>query len=148
MDFSRWPRTKSILFEKRLKKGQGHALEEVQVHGWTMTESAGGLPLLGSNTNTGSSSKSSSGKDKDNNQNSGNGVQSGAMGQSGGMRRAGSSYSRSCTKCCSDIFSYLLQLRLSPEELDQRYKSREIDKILEKDRRSFRKQVRTVFSQP
>lgn len=48
----------------------------------------------------------------------------------------------SCTRCCSDFFAYLLRLRVTPEELEQRYKSREIDKLLEKDRRSIRKQVR------
>lgn len=48
----------------------------------------------------------------------------------------------SCSRCCSDIFNYILRLRVSPEELDQRYKSREIDKFLEKDKHSFRRQVK------
>lgn len=47
----------------------------------------------------------------------------------------------SCTRCCNDLFNYLLRLRVSPEELEQRYKSREIDKYLEKDKHTFRRQV-------
>lgn len=48
--------------------------------------------------------------------------------------------------CCSDIFNYLLRLRVGPEELEQRYKSREIDKFLEKDKHAFRKQVsRSIY---
>lgn len=47
----------------------------------------------------------------------------------------------SCSRCCNDLFNYLLRLRVSPEELEQRYKSREIDKFLEKDKHAFRKQV-------
>lgn len=47
----------------------------------------------------------------------------------------------SCSRCCNDLFNYLLRLRVSPEELEQRYKSREIDKFLEKDKHAFRRQV-------
>lgn len=50
-------------------------------------------------------------------------------------------FSKSCSRCCGDLFNYLLRLRVSPEELEQRYKSREIDKYLEKDKNSFRRQV-------
>lgn len=45
-------------------------------------------------------------------------------------------------QCLSLCFTCLLRLRLTPEELDQRYKSREIDKTLEKEKHTFKKQVR------
>lgn len=48
----------------------------------------------------------------------------------------------SCSRCCNDLFTSLLRLRVSPEELEQRYKSREIDKFLEKDKYAFRRQVK------
>lgn len=62
-------------------------------------------------------------------------------------RRRRSSWSGrlSCTKCCGNIWSYFLRLRVTPEELEQRYKSREIDKLLDKDRRSHRKQVKLLL---
>lgn len=47
----------------------------------------------------------------------------------------------SCSRCCNDIFNYLMRFRASPDELEQRYKSREIDKFLEKDKHTFRRQV-------
>lgn len=47
----------------------------------------------------------------------------------------------SCFRCFGDLCNYLLRLRVSPEELEQRYKSREIDKFLEKDKHAFRRQV-------
>lgn len=47
----------------------------------------------------------------------------------------------SCSRCCNNLFNYLLRLRVSPEEIEQRYKSREIDKFLEKDKHTFRRQV-------
>lgn len=47
----------------------------------------------------------------------------------------------SCSRCCNDIFNYLMRFRTSPEELEQRYKSREIDRFLEKDKHTFRRQV-------
>jgi hypothetical protein len=46
-----------------------------------------------------------------------------------------------CNKCCGNFFSYLLRLRVSPEEFEQRYKSREIDKFLSKDKDILRRQV-------
>lgn len=52
----------------------------------------------------------------------------------------------SCSRCCNDIFNYLMRFRTSPEELEQRYKSREIDKFLEKDKHTFRRQVKTPFN--
>lgn len=52
----------------------------------------------------------------------------------------------SCSRCCNDIFNYLIRFRASPEELEQRYKSREIDKFLEKDKHTFRRQVRAVHT--
>lgn len=65
------------------------------------------------------------------------------MATGGGGTGANRSIQRfSCSRCCSDLFNYLLRLRVSPEELDQRYKSREIDKFLEKDKHAFRRQVR------
>nr|XP_029719895.1 guanine nucleotide-binding protein subunit alpha homolog [Aedes albopictus] len=52
----------------------------------------------------------------------------------------------SCSRsCCGDLFGYLLRLRVSPEELEQRYKSREIDKFLEKDKHAFRRQVKLLL---
>lgn len=47
----------------------------------------------------------------------------------------------SCSRCCNDIFNYLMRYRTSPEEREQRYKSREIDRFLEKDKHTFRRQV-------
>lgn len=43
--------------------------------------------------------------------------------------------------CCSDVLTHFLRLRFTPEELEQRDKSRKIDKFLEKDKNSFRRQV-------
>ena len=48
--------------------------------------------------------------------------------------------------CCTDVLSHLLRLRFTPEELEQRDKSRKIDKFLEKDKNSFRRQVMWGFS--
>lgn len=48
----------------------------------------------------------------------------------------------SCSRCCNDIFNYLMRFRASPEEVEQRIKSREIDRYLEKDKHTFRRQVR------
>lgn len=47
----------------------------------------------------------------------------------------------SCSRCCNDFFSYLRRFRASSEETEQREKSRQIDKILEKDKDTFRRQV-------
>lgn len=52
----------------------------------------------------------------------------------------------SCSRCCNDIFNYLMRFRASPEELEQRYKSREIDRFLEKDKHTFRRQVNTKMN--
>lgn len=49
----------------------------------------------------------------------------------------------SCSRCCNDIFNYLMRFRASPEELEQRQKSQEIDRLLEKDKHTFRRQVKT-----
>lgn len=43
----------------------------------------------------------------------------------------------SCTWC--------LRFKFSPEEIEQRYKSQEIDKMLEKDRQAFRRQVKLLL---
>ncbi|XP_059616774.1 guanine nucleotide-binding protein subunit alpha homolog [Phlebotomus argentipes] len=51
----------------------------------------------------------------------------------------------SCTKCFNDIFTHLLRIHFSTEELEQRYKSREIDKLLEKDKHAFRRQVKLLL---
>jgi hypothetical protein len=48
----------------------------------------------------------------------------------------------SSQSCCTDVLSHLLRLRFTPEELEQRDKSRKIDKFLEKDKNSFRRQVK------
>lgn len=50
----------------------------------------------------------------------------------------------SCSRCCNDIFNYLMRFRASPEELEQRHKSREIDRLLEKDKHTFRRQVNLI----
>lgn len=47
----------------------------------------------------------------------------------------------SCFVCCGQFFSVLLRFRGDSEELEQRYKSREIDKFLKKDKPTLRKQV-------
>lgn len=46
-----------------------------------------------------------------------------------------------CLRCCGNIINYLIRLRNTPEELEQRYKSKEIDKFLEKEKQTFRRQV-------
>lgn len=48
----------------------------------------------------------------------------------------------SCFVCCGQFFNVLLRFRGDAEELEQRYKSREIDKFLKKDKPTLRKQVR------
>lgn len=47
----------------------------------------------------------------------------------------------SCLVCCGHIFNYMLRYRRDSDELEQRYKSREIDKFLKKDKRTIKKQV-------
>lgn len=44
-------------------------------------------------------------------------------------------------QCCGNFLNYLIRLRKSPEELEQYYKSKEIDKFLEKEKQTFRRQV-------
>ncbi|XP_014088630.1 guanine nucleotide-binding protein subunit alpha homolog [Bactrocera oleae] len=50
-----------------------------------------------------------------------------------------------CLRCCGKFISYLVRLRNTPEELEQRYKSREIDKFLEKEKHTFRRQVKLLL---
>lgn len=50
--------------------------------------------------------------------------------------------------CCGDLVTHLLRLRFTPEEIEQRDKSRKIDKFLEKDKNSFRRQVTFPFFSP
>lgn len=66
---------------------------------------------------------------------------SGGGGGGGGTSGNRSIQRFSCSRCCSDLINYILRLRVTPEEMDQRYKSREIDKFLEKDKHVFRRQV-------
>ncbi|KAI8119459.1 Guanine nucleotide-binding protein subunit alpha like protein [Lucilia cuprina] len=47
-----------------------------------------------------------------------------------------------CLRCCGNLINYLIRLRNTPEELEQRYKSKEIDKFLEKEKQTFRRQAR------
>ncbi|XP_041675202.1 guanine nucleotide-binding protein subunit alpha homolog isoform X3 [Drosophila eugracilis] len=51
----------------------------------------------------------------------------------------------SCFRGCSDIIAYLVSLRSTPEELQQRYNSKEIDKFLEKEKHTFRRQVKLLL---
>lgn len=51
----------------------------------------------------------------------------------------------SCFVCCGQFFNVLLRFRGDSEELEQRYKSREIDKFLKKDKPTLRKQVSRIF---
>lgn len=46
-----------------------------------------------------------------------------------------------CLRCCGSILKYLIRLRNTPEELEQRCKSKEIDKFLEREKQTFRRQV-------
>lgn len=61
------------------------------------------------------------------------------------LRRQGSRLQTSrfaCMRCCGNFLTYLVRLRSTPEELEQRYKSKEIDRFLEKEKHTFRRQVR------
>lgn len=61
------------------------------------------------------------------------------------LRRQGSRLQTSrfaCMRCCGNFLTYLVRLRSTPEELEQRYKSKEIDRFLEKEKNTFRRQVR------
>lgn len=76
-------------------------------------------------------------------------VDGGGGGARGGGAGEGALSKLACSRsCCGDLFGYLLRLRVSPEELEQRYKSREIDKFLEKDKHAFRRQVRSMREIP
>ncbi|XP_047988300.1 guanine nucleotide-binding protein subunit alpha homolog [Cydia fagiglandana] len=50
----------------------------------------------------------------------------------------------SCT-CCTEALTCWLRLKLSPEEIEQRYRSKEIDRILEKDKQTLRRQVKLLL---
>uniref|UniRef100_A0A1A9VIU0 Guanine nucleotide-binding protein subunit alpha homolog n=3 Tax=Glossina TaxID=44049 RepID=A0A1A9VIU0_GLOAU len=50
-----------------------------------------------------------------------------------------------CLRCCGSLLNYLVLLRNTPEELEQRYKSKEIDKFLEKEKQTFRRQVKLLL---
>ncbi|KAL9926281.1 guanine nucleotide-binding protein subunit alpha homolog [Glossina fuscipes] len=50
-----------------------------------------------------------------------------------------------CLRCCGSFLNYLVLLRNTPEELEQRYKSKEIDKFLEKEKQTFRRQVKLLL---
>ncbi|XP_070069097.1 guanine nucleotide-binding protein subunit alpha homolog isoform X2 [Drosophila takahashii] len=53
--------------------------------------------------------------------------------------------SLACFRCFGNFLTYLARLRSTPEELEQRYKSKEIDKFLEKERHTFRRQVKLLL---
>ncbi|XP_016968659.1 guanine nucleotide-binding protein subunit alpha homolog isoform X2 [Drosophila biarmipes] len=50
-----------------------------------------------------------------------------------------------CFRCFGNFLTYLVMLRRTPEELEQRYKSKEIDRFLEKEKHSFRRQVKLLL---
>ncbi|XP_011290945.1 guanine nucleotide-binding protein subunit alpha homolog [Musca domestica] len=50
-----------------------------------------------------------------------------------------------CLRCCGNLLKYLIRLRNTPEELEQRCKSKEIDKFLEKEKQTFRRQVKLLL---
>lgn len=50
----------------------------------------------------------------------------------------------SCT-CCTEALTCWLRLKLSPEEIEQRYRSKEIDRILEKEKQTLRRQVKLLL---
>lgn len=61
------------------------------------------------------------------------------------LRRQGSRLQTSrfaCMRCFGNLLTHLVRLRSTPEELEQRYKSKEIDRFLEKEKHTFRRQVR------
>ncbi|KAH8244707.1 hypothetical protein KR038_006551 [Drosophila bunnanda] len=64
------------------------------------------------------------------------------------LRRQGSRLQSSrfaCLRSCGNFLTYLVRLRSTPDELEQRYKSKEIDKILEKEKHTFRRQVKLLL---
>ncbi|VVC88841.1 unnamed protein product [Leptidea sinapis] len=50
-----------------------------------------------------------------------------------------------CCTCCTEALTCWLRLKLSPEEIEQRYRSKEIDRILEKDKQALRRQVKLLL---
>ncbi|KAH8272372.1 guanine nucleotide-binding protein subunit alpha homolog [Drosophila bipectinata] len=50
-----------------------------------------------------------------------------------------------CLRCCGNFLTCLVRLRSTPEEQEQRYKSKEIDRFLEKERHTFRRQVKLLL---
>ncbi|KAH8272214.1 hypothetical protein KR018_011736 [Drosophila ironensis] len=64
------------------------------------------------------------------------------------LRRQGTRLQTSrfaCLRCCGNFLTYLVRLRSSPEELEQRYKSKQIDRFLEKEKHAFRRQVKLLL---
>lgn len=50
-----------------------------------------------------------------------------------------------CIRCFDDLFSYFLRFRGSPEEIEQRHKSKQIDKSLRSENRERKRQVVVLF---
>ncbi|XP_037731656.1 guanine nucleotide-binding protein subunit alpha homolog isoform X1 [Drosophila subpulchrella] len=50
-----------------------------------------------------------------------------------------------CFRCFGNFLTYLVRLRSTPEELEQRYKSKEIDRFLKKEKHTFRRQVKLLL---
>lgn len=63
--------------------------------------------------------------------------------RSGGGAAAGGGRGSTCIciRCFDDLFSYFLSFRGSPEEMEQRHKSRQIDKNLRREDKARRRQV-------
>lgn len=64
---------------------------------------------------------------------------SGGGAAAGGGRGSGSTCI--CIRCFDDLFSYFLSFRGSPEEMEQRHKSRQIDKTLRREDKARKRQV-------
>lgn len=65
-------------------------------------------------------------------------------GGGGGGGASGVRSSFTCISCFDDFFTYFMRFRGSPEELEQRHKSRQIDKSLKREDRARRRQVCTT----
>lgn len=50
----------------------------------------------------------------------------------------------SCS-CCPEAFTCWLRFKLTPEEIEQRMKSREIDRVIEKDKQTYKRQVKLLL---
>uniref|UniRef100_A0A6M2DIK8 Putative g-protein alpha subunit n=1 Tax=Xenopsylla cheopis TaxID=163159 RepID=A0A6M2DIK8_XENCH len=50
----------------------------------------------------------------------------------------------SCS-CCPEAFTCWLRFKLTPEEIEQRMKSREIDRVIEKDKQTKKRQVKLLL---